>query len=1385
MASPTGSPNTSANYDTQALFKPPNPSPSPGAIPRQPFPPTSAYPSPLPPSTFPAPTHPGGFSYPPATPPFHHHPFLHYPQESLHRTPAIYPPVSPHLPNPNPSTNPSPSSNTNPGARLMALLNPPASSQLESAVSMPPPSSTQLEFLTPSAIGALYPVPSAPPAALAQPAPTRMSSNKLPRGRLLSAGSRAVYDVDSRLPGEKQPPQLEVTPITKYTSDPGLVLGRQIAVNRTYICYGLKLGAIRVLNINTALRSLLKGHSQRVTDMAFFAEDVHLLASASIDGRVFVWKIDEGPDEENKPLITGKVIMAIQIVGDRESYHPRICWHSHKQEILYVGIGVLVLKIDINKVGRGKEFLAEEPLKCSIEKLIEGVQIIGKHDGEVTDLSISQWMVTRLASSSKDGTVKIWDDRKAVPLSVLRPHDGHPVNSVEFMTAPNHPEHINLITAGPLSREIKIWASASEEGWLLPSDSESWHCTQMLDLRSSSEPRMEEAFFNQLVVLSQASLIIIANAKKNAIYAVHIDYGPCPASTHMDHIADFTVAMPILSLTVTHDILAEGDKIVQVYCVQTQAIQQYALDLIQCLPPPIANAGLAKDPSSHVIEASNSEGLPVPELSSEHYRTNTAMENASPETLLTDGSMDGASAAPALVTTDSSEATGINESSTSNVEVKLISPLLNVDADAIHVASSSGPFNIDITGSSPSLKSPAKTSEDALSLSGHETDHSSFEHAIDRGVYSVVTKESTEKDGLNTGQNDISMIFNPPMMFKLGGNSTHLITPSEILSGAISTSENSNVNKKLTEEVKGKDLNTGDSIINAEVVEGTTVQQETNTQKVPQDFSALELSPQVSIAHSEVDDEAPTVIETSFQVESHPAEDIAIVEAKKHLLTTAKEEGQDRTINATEDIAEPGVTSVSESLLVSKGKKQKEKQRQTSSPSSSSSSLLHSTYSLNEPAVTESVPSADPASLDILALQEMLSQVVNMQKELEKQMGLVVAAPVAKEGKRMETVLSRNIEKMIKANGDALWARVQEENAKYEKFEKERMQQITNLITNCVSKDLPTVLERAVKKELSTIGSTVARSIAPSISSAIAESFQRGVGDKAVTQLEKSVTSKLEATVARQIQSQFQTSGKQVLQDSLRSCLESSVVPSFEQSCKAMFEHIENAFQNGMSEHTAAASQQLEAANTPLAATLREAINSTSSITQNLTTELIDGQRKILALIAAGNTKVLNPLVSQQANGPTAGLPEMVGAHLDPTKELSRLISERKYEEAFTMALQRSDVSIVSWLCTQVDLQAICSMVPLPLSQGVLLALLQQLACDISNETSRKVGWMTDVAVAINPADPMIALHVRPIFEQVYSMLGRQRSLPTTAAPESASIRLLMHVINSVLTSCK
>lgn len=103
----------------------------------------------------------------------------------------------------------------------------------------------------------------------------------------------------------------------------------------------------------------------------------------------------------------------------------------------------------------------------------------------------------------------------------------------------------------------------------------------------------------------------------------------------------------------------------------------------------------------------------------------------------------------------------------------------------------------------------------------------------------------------------------------------------------------------------------------------------------------------------------------------------------------------------------------------------------------------------------------------------------------------------------------------------------------------------------------------------------------------------------------------------------------------------------------------------------------------------------------------------------------------------------------------------------------------------QVDLPGVLSVNPLPLSQGVLLSLLQQLACDISKETPRKLMWMREVLTAINPTDPMIAMHVRPIFEQVYQILNHQRNLPTMVGAELANIRLIMHVINSMLMSSK
>lgn len=121
-------------------------------------------------------------------------------------------------------------------------------------------------------------------------------------------------------------------------------------------------------------------------------------------------------------------------------------------------------------------------------------------------------------------------------------------------------------------------------------------------------------------------------------------------------------------------------------------------------------------------------------------------------------------------------------------------------------------------------------------------------------------------------------------------------------------------------------------------------------------------------------------------------------------------------------------------------------------------------------------------------------QLLGGQQKLQKQMSELVSGPFTKEGKRLEGSLSQNMEKIVKANLDALWAHFQEENAKQAKVEEDRAQQLTNLVTNCVSRDLPAMVEKSVKKELAAIGPVIARSMTQimekSISAAITESFQ-------------------------------------------------------------------------------------------------------------------------------------------------------------------------------------------------------------------------------------------------------------------------------------------------------
>ena len=83
-----------------------------------------------------------------------------------------------------------------------------------------------------------------------------------------------------------------------------------------------------------------------------------------------------------------------------------------------------------------------------------------------------------------------------------------------------------------------------------------------------------------------------------------------------------------------------------------------------------------------------------------------------------------------------------------------------------------------------------------------------------------------------------------------------------------------------------------------------------------------------------------------------------------------------------------------------------------------------------------------------------------------------------------------------------------------------------------------------------------------------------------------------------------------------------------------------------------------------------------------------------------------------------------------------------RYEEAFAKVLDMSDVDRVTWVCQQLDPAQLLAQEPLPLSQSVLLSLMQQLGSQLgkvgysdrftarSRESYRRIQHQADCAKA-------------------------------------------------------
>lgn len=366
--------------------------------------------------------------------------------------------------------------------------------------------------------------------------------------------------------------------------------------------------------------------------------------------------------------------------------------------------------------------------------------------------------------------------------------------------------------------------------------------------------------------------------------------------------------------------------------------------------------------------------------------------------------------------------------------------------------------------------------------------------------------------------------------------------------------------------------------------------------------------------------------------------------------------------------------------------------------------------------------------------------------------------------------LLRELKNELKQDRDKL----RKERDQRDSAERERQKQLIALMSQATTKDLPTAISQIVSEQLGENAAAVQAALATN-----AAASQRA----AVAAAKEAVQT--------------------TLQSEIRQAMQQVMIPAFERSTQNMFSQIANTFERSIGELNnelmQIKDQSVQANAMPLVQELQRSVNDLRNLPQSLDSAL----KSSVSNAFRGMQQQPGPpqgmfqqhMPPQGGGGGGGGVRSLADleqqkpppqAPADPTVEIKRLLDTGNLDAAFSKALGTSNLGIVSWLCSQVAPERVFGQHPCPLSPFVLLSLAQQLSSDLTtNDAERKLDWIRDTCLAIDPQDPALKLHVRPVLTAVYESLRKLGSSSQNISPSvKAAARLVVHVVNSLLSAC-
>ncbi|KAI5705341.1 hypothetical protein M8J75_014036 [Diaphorina citri] len=233
----------------------------------------------------------------------------------------------------------------------------------------------------------------------------------------------------------------------------------------------------------------------------------------------------------------------------------------------------------------------------------------------------------------------------------------------------------------------------------------------------------------------------------------------------------------------------------------------------------------------------------------------------------------------------------------------------------------------------------------------------------------------------------------------------------------------------------------------------------------------------------------------------------------------------------------------------------------------------------------------------------------------------------------------------------------------------------------------------------------------------------------------------------------------QNLQMNMRECFKEyfrKSLPDYQKASHAMFKQLSETFEQGVRAILAGVEANSDLEN-----------NINDTLTKHLSSQkaALEG-----AVINAVQSRTVTPV-------PTASSAQQMQLIQNQIKSF---LSKKQYNAAFQQALTAQNLSLVLYVCENVDPSTLFDMNPCPLEQPVLISLIQQIGGDLANQSILKCSYIDEALGALDIQHSSTREHVPKVLLSTLTKL-KSFSVAQPNHPAIKHVKKLERVIQGVL----